>query len=385
MNKRQAFSFVRDHGGVVSTTLSDAVNIVVVGEAELLAKDFSVWSEQLDEQTRNAFEQGTLDILTESAFWELVFKSDSSVNRSKLFTAAMLADLLDLPLAAIRLWQRRGLIVPVETIHNLAYFDINEVLTAKALRELLQSGISPQMLKKRLQSIKNAFPDIAKPLAQLSLIVEGKDILVKKEGKLLDQRGQGRIDFDALDNETEKPTEESAAETDFSDGLLECVDKAFRNTSLNYSELCEQALALEEAGQLESALEVFRTALISEGPDPVKCMHVAELLYRLGDLPAARERYYMVLELDKNNVEARANLGCVLAEQGKLELATSVFEEALRYHPDYTDVYYHLGMVLWQNDRKSEAVPYLRNFLHSSPESPLADRVADILDESAKQ
>ena len=382
LNKRQAAGFVRDHGGIVSQTLSDAVNIVVVGEAELLAKDFSVWSEQLDEQTRAAFEKGTLDIQTESAFWEFIFKSDSANTKAKHFTAAMLADLLDLPIATIRLWQRLGLIVPVELIHKLAYFDINEVLTAKALRELLQSGIKPELLEKRLRSIKTAFPDITKPLAQLLLIVEGKDVLLKKGDILLDQRGQGRIDFDALDNGSDKDTEGPDKDTEIeSDELLECVDKALRNTSLNRSELCEQALALEESGEFESALEVFRTALITEGADPVKCLHVAELLYRLGDLTAARERYYMVLELDEENVEARASLGCVLAELGQGGQAIDVFEGALRYHPDYTDVYYHLGMVLWQNDRKNEAIAYLRKFLESSPESPLAERVWDFLDE----
>ena len=43
---------------------------------------------------------------------------------------------------------------------------------------------------------------------------------------------------------------------------------------------------------------------------------LAETLYRAGDLAAARERYYTVIELDEDHLEARTSLACVLAEQG---------------------------------------------------------------------
>ena len=62
------------------------------------------------------------------------------------------------------------------------------------------------------------------------------------------------------------------------------------------------------------------------GPSAEACFALAELLYRVGDVSAARERYYMALELDEDYVEARANLGCVLAEQGQPDLAVAAFQ-----------------------------------------------------------
>ena len=68
---------------------------------------------------------------------------------------------------------------------------------------------------------------------------------------------------------------------------------------------------------------------------------MAEVLYRAGDLPAARERYFMALELDEHYVEARANLGCVLLDLGEKELALAAFSGALKLHELYADVHYH--------------------------------------------
>jgi tetratricopeptide (TPR) repeat protein len=91
------------------------------------------------------------------------------------------------------------------------------------------------------------------------------------------------------------------------------------------------------------------------------------------DLPAARERYYMAVELDEDYVEARANLGCVLSELGEQELAISAFEGALAFHDDYPDVHYHLARTLDEADRAAEAVSHWEAFLRLAPSSPWAD------------
>jgi Tfp pilus assembly protein PilF len=126
---------------------------------------------------------------------------------------------------------------------------------------------------------------------------------------------------------------------------------------------------------------VYRTVLFAGGPEPSICFQVAELLYRLGDLAGARERYFMTIELDEDYVEARANLGCVLCETGEWDLAISVFEGALRSHPHYSDVHYHMGkayQVLGKNDR---AQHHWRQFLEMAPGSPWADRVREELEQ----
>ncbi len=106
---------------------------------------------------------------------------------------------------------------------------------------------------------------------------------------------------------------------------------------------------------------------------PEVCFQLAELLYRLGDVSAARERYYMAIELDEDYVEARANLGCVLAETGQLELAVAAFEGALRYHGDYPDVHYHLARTLDDLGRSRRSRTALAGVPGARPCSPWSD------------
>ncbi len=117
---------------------------------------------------------------------------------------------------------------------------------------------------------------------------------------------------------------------------------------------------------------MYRAALAAGGPSPQVCFALAELLYRMGDTTAARERYFMTIELDEEYVEARANLGCVLAELGERELAVAAFQGALAFHDQYADVHYHLARTLDDLDRRGEADPHWRAFLELAPTSPWA-------------
>ena len=90
----------------------------------------------------------------------------------------------------------------------------------------------------------------------------------------------------------------------------------------------------EDDGELDQALEQYRTALMMAGPHAEINFRIAELLYRKGDFTAARERYFMAIELDENYVEARANLACVILESGEEELAIAPHYRALKFHTD---------------------------------------------------
>jgi tetratricopeptide (TPR) repeat protein len=119
--------------------------------------------------------------------------------------------------------------------------------------------------------------------------------------------------------------------------------------------------------------------LMAAGPRAEIHFALADVLYRAGDLSAARERYYAALELDDEYVEARATLGCVLAEMGEVELAAATFAGALAMHPDFADVHFHLANTLERLDRHDEAEAHFRTFLELAPESPWAEAARDRL------
>ncbi len=65
---------------------------------------------------------------------------------------------------------------------------------------------------------------------------------------------------------------------------------------------------------------------------------------------------------DSAAVHAKNQLGIALAQQGRLDEATSVFRQALKLKPDDAATHNNLGLALHQLDRLDEAVPhYLRS------------------------
>ncbi|MBI1903084.1 MAG: tetratricopeptide repeat protein [Planctomycetia bacterium] len=87
----------------------------------------------------------------------------------------------------------------------------------------------------------------------------------------------------------------------------------------------------------------------------------------------------MALEIDEEHIEARLNLGCVLAELGDRELAVAAFTGALRQHADYPDAHYHLARALAELGRPQEAAEHWRAFLALAPHSPWADEAREAL------
>ena len=80
-----------------------------------------------------------------------------------------------------------------------------------------------------------------------------------------------------------------------------------------------------DAGDLEQAVSAFRLCLLENPHDPELHFHLAECLYRQGQIEAATERYYAAVECDHQYIEAWTQLGCVLEERGRKEEALSAF------------------------------------------------------------
>jgi len=301
---------------------------------------------------------------------------DESLALGGLYTPAMLAELLGVPLAVVRRWRRRGLIVPVREVRRLPYFDFREVATARRLAELLAAGVSPRAIERKLAELARFVPGVERPLAELPVVVEGKHLLLRQADGLIAPGGQIWFDFDDATIELDR---ESAGRGAAGEGETAAAGTGrlrlpvAHGETATAAELASAAAELEDDGQLPAAAEMYRAALAAGGPNPQICFALAEVLYRLGEAAAARERYYMAIELDEEYVEARANLGCVLAELGEGELAAAAFAGALAFHDQYADAHFHLARTLDDLDRASEADQHWRQFLELAPESPWAD------------
>lgn len=374
MSRREAGKLVRRHAAMVVDRVDASTTLIVLGENDLPLGDLGTAEGLLDDRARVAAEQGKLKVWTETQLWQQLGLVDLEQDVHRLYTPAMLAELLRVPVAMIRRWHRKGVIVPAREVRRLPYFDFQEVATARRLAELLAAGCSAKAIERKLAELARFVPEVQRPLAQLSIIVEGKQLLLRNAGQLREPGGQLRFDFAAVDRQGEDPS---------GGGATAVVPISTTSGPIPPPITPEAMLAmasnLDEQGKLEAAAELYRAILVAVGPLAEVNFLLAELLYRMDDLPAARERYSMAVELDEDYVEARANLGCVLAEMEQYELAMAAFEGALAYHDDYPDVHYHLARTLDRVGRGAEAELHWHAFLELVPDSPWSEQARDRL------
>jgi DNA-binding transcriptional MerR regulator len=362
------------------------VTMVVVGD------NVSQWRVLLQQQYPTialGVDSGRIELLQESEFWLRAGLMDPQDDVRRLYTPAMLAELLAVPVPAIRRWYRQGTLVACRHVRRLPYFDFAEVAVARHLADLHKAGCSLRVIDRKLQELATMMPDSRRPLAEVGVVVEGRRLFIRRGDDLEEPSGQRQFDFDRLADvegqttgdwkesipmaaggplaEAASPVIESGSPV-FDSGLPASEDSL---TTLD--RLQQEAIGYEDQGALDLAVETYRTILMAGGPSVEINFALADVLYRQGDYAAARERYYMAIEMDEEYVEARANLGCVLAEMNELEMAVAAFQGALAYHVDYADVHYHMAGALDRMQRFQEAQIHWQAFLALAPESSWAE------------
>lgn len=369
MSRREATRLIRAQGAELVDSLAAAPTLAVLGEEQ---GDFNEWLEQQSaEMPKHA--TSVPQVLSETELWSRLGLVDSGEGVHHLYTPSMLGELLQVPTAVIRRWHRRGHLHAVREVKRLAYFDFREVAIARQLTELLSAGCSLATIDRRLDSLALQVPHLDRPLAELTVVIRDGQIFLRQGDELTEPTGQMLFAFDEQD-ESEEILDQTPVESILSiDSLEEPHQESSATAGDLFEEIRSRALEWEENGELLRAADAYRTLLAAGTPTAEDNFVLAELLYRMNDLSASRERYYMAIELDTNYVEARANLGCVLAENGELELAEAAFRGALDCHHDYADVYYHLAQVLTRLKRTDEAAGCWQAFLNLAPESPWAE------------
>jgi tetratricopeptide (TPR) repeat protein len=364
MNRREARDLVRRHDGIMVDRIEPTVDLIIIGADVLPLGD---QADLLDDWVIEANAHGRIRVINETQFWQELGIVEPDLDIGRFYTPAMLAGLLDLPLSTIRRWHRRGLITPTRQVNRLAYFDFQEVASARRIARLIASGATPQSIETKLSRLAGLYPNLQRPLTQLSVIIEGRHLLLRQGGGLIEPGGQMRIDFDSFNpqdsidsQEISYPINESTAPVPLEE--LETPDEFLR-----------AAIDFEDEDDAEGAIEVYRAMSLAFGPSSDSSFRLAELLYQQGDLQGARERYFLAIELDESFVEARASLGCVLVELGNQELALATFHGALTHHAEYPDVHFYLARLLDEMDRKHEAEPHWQTFLDLAPKSPWAE------------
>ena len=402
---------IKQHGGHPIDSVDELTDVLLVSDDAGYPNEDGTTADPAADTER-------LSVIAENELWQLLNTGSQDVDLSRLYTPRMLAQLLDVSVATIRRWHRRGLIVPAHQINKLPYFDFQEIASARRIARWIQSGQSPAEIERQLVKLAKSLSSEnsasnQRPLSQLSIIVEGQQVLLRAGEGLAAADGQLLFNFDAGDTESaagnlrvvgldddddevydyqNKDDDDATEQPSFQDDALADVlpfpqfdSYSDREQEKTPDQFLALATELEDEGDVEGAVEVCRSLGLAHGTTPDLSFRIAELLYQLGDLPAARERYYSAIEQDESFVEARASLGCLLSEMGQAKLAVAAFRGALDYHQNFADAHFHLARLLDEMGRCDEATKHWEAFLEIAPKSPWAQEARSRMLENGEQ
>ncbi len=228
----------------------------------------------------------------------------------RFYSAAMMAEVLDVPPAAIRHWIRRGLLAVAKRSGTLEWLDFGQLVIGRRLAELLAGGLSLREIDAKLAGLAPGGGRAAAGAVD-RVVADGRRLSIDCEGRLLAAGGQLQFAFytDSLtagrtrERPLSKPTIELAALLDADDELESGRDATLPGGEV-VAEILDLADELEAAGEYVEAAEALRAVLQAQGPTAAVSFTLAELLYRAGDLTAARERYYATIEIDPDHLQA---------------------------------------------------------------------------------
>lgn len=196
MTKRETRKQLAARGAELIDELTTDVGLVIVGEQDLPPPDLA------ERLAALGAEAEAIRVVSETQLWQMLGLVEAAQQIHQLYTPAMLADLLRVPAAAVRGWHRRGLIRAAREVRKLPYFDFREVQTARRLAELLAGGASPQTIAKQLSDLRRLLPSVERPLEQLSVIVDGGELLLRQGNGLVEAGGQFRLNFEDAEDRT---------------------------------------------------------------------------------------------------------------------------------------------------------------------------------------
>lgn len=391
MTHRQAQEIVVQNGGTWTHNVSHQTTMLIIGEEGWPLDPDGQPSQKLQQVTTWRGEGIPIRLVNESDWLHLLGLEDQRREVHRLYTPAMLSQLLGLPVALIRKWERLGLIKPEKRVYRLPYFDFQEVTSARRLSELLASGVSPREIEAGLKKLQ-MFSDVGRSLAQLDLLAQDKHLLLRDQSGLIAPRtGQRYFDFESGEDLLSEEELEAASIAFPPNEEEKESQKKLANLTAN--DWYQQGCLLLEEDEPQQAIEAFRCSLMqashiacedNDVQDHLKAQThfcLAEALYRRGKREAALERYFMAVEVDRNYLEAWTQIGCIQEEQQELEAALEAFQIALEIHPYYPDAHLHRAEVLHQLGRNDEAIPHWHAYLEHDQRGPWAEKARERLAE----
>lgn len=141
---------------------------------------------------------------------------------------------------------------------------------------------------------------------------------------------------------------------------------------------------LEEAGELEGALERYREAMLVDPGNVTVLTQAGRLTIRMGKYADAVEFLTIARDQSNDNADIMNDLGVALTFNGQEQEAVKLYDKLLELHPDYVPALFNQGYAMVQIQDYPAARPKLEMYLAKRPDDAMALGVMAVLELAEK-
>jgi tetratricopeptide (TPR) repeat protein len=294
-----------------------------------------------------------------------------------MYSVKDVAQLFELQEARLRYWAQTGFIGPSHRHRGKLFYSFQDLIGVKVAKELLESGVPMQRVRRNLEALRAALPGVAAPLAQLKVVSDGNELYVVDADRAFQpESGQLVMSF-AVGVITQRLADVTPIRAEGSTpGASPTVAPPLPRTAFA---AFQAGLEAEDAEEGLRAEHLYRHAVRLDPGFSTAWTNLGNLLECRGAKTEAREAYERALDLDPEQPEARYNLANLLADMGDLEASMVQYRRVIATAPDFADAHYNLGLVLARLGAPSQAGLCFARYLELDPGSEWAARAREQL------
>ena len=280
---------------------------------------------------------------------------------TELFTLTEVARLLSVSTGRLRSLDKNGIVTPSGRRRGRRAYTFQDVIALRAARDLLAQKVRLRDVAKAISSIQLALPRVTRPLSELSIVSDGRQVVLRTEsGNYEPVSGQMVLDFEV----------KSLRE----DVVRVLRPNAGRERARTAYDLYVKASQLDESpATLPEAERLYRQAIELDPWLAIAYTNLGNICFRRDEEESAVALYRKALQIDTTQPEAQYNLGYVMLERGAADEAITFFEGAIKSDPRFADAYFNLAMAFEQTGRADDARPCWRRYLELEPTGTWAD------------
>ncbi|NUP09013.1 MAG: tetratricopeptide repeat protein [Polyangiaceae bacterium] len=280
---------------------------------------------------------------------------------SDLFSLGEVSRLLGLSTGRLRSLDKNGVVEPSGRRRGRRAYTFQDLIALRAARDLLAKKVRLRDVARAIESIRCALPRVTRPLAELTIISDGRQVVLKSEaGNYEPISGQMILDFEV-----------KSLRDDVVRVLRPSAGRARAKTA--YDLYVRASQLDEDPSTVPEAEDLYRRAIELDPWLAIAYTNLGNICFRRGEEDRAVELYRRALMIDVAQPEAQYNLGYVMLERGNPGEAIEFFNGAIKSDPRFADAYFNLAMAYEQTGKAEQARPCWRKYLEIEPTGTWAD------------